>query len=339
MVNEFRQDLVSGDWVLISTERSKKPSPKESNNFYKDKEACPFEGSQKSDLQDPILVYNKGNKIEWSGQFKGEWTTQVVKNKFPALKYGLCVPPRDMGPFTVIDGLGFHELVITRDHEKSFAQFTNEETLEVLKAYKERYNSISDDKCGDYVSIFHNHGHLSGASQYHNHSQILSTPIVPPGMERNIRGAKNYFERTGKRVHEAIIDWEISQNKRIVHENEKFISLCPFASRATYEVRIFPKKDVRDFGDTEDSDLSFLAESINCVLKKLYLGLDNPDYTFFIHSTPVKKNATDEHDFYRWHVEIMPRFSIVAGMEFGTNIFVNTVDPDEAAELLRKTKI
>src|SRR3989338_8332102 len=279
MINEFRQDIVSGDWVLISTERAKKPASKipqeaiEHSQLYQDKTMCLFEDPQKSDHRDPILVYNKGKQVIWKNGETGEWTTQVVKNKYPALVDGICVPPRNVGPFLIADGFGFHELVITRDHDKSFAQFTNEETSEVLKVYKNRYNSISQEECGDYVLIFHNHGSLAGASVYHNHSQILSMPIIPPGILKNIKGAKDFFERTGERVHEMLIQWEIEQNRRIVYENEKFIALCPFVSRTPYEVRIFPKKKNSNFGDTKDEDFMLLAEILNKTLKKLYVAL------------------------------------------------------------------
>lgn len=342
MVNEFRQDIVSGDWVLISTERAKKPSPQETNKntqLYQDKSTCPFEDPQRSDHRDPILVYNKGLKVVWNKGTTGEWTTQVVKNKYPALVDGFCVPPRNIGPFMVADGFGFHELVVTRDHDKSFAQFTDDETSEVLRVYKERHNSISQDECGDYVLIFHNHGRLAGASVYHNHSQILSMPIIPPGILKNIKGAKEFFERTGEKVHEMLIEWELEQNKRIIFENEKFIALCPFVSRTPYEMRIFPKNKSSNFGDIKDEDIIFLAEALNKVLRKLYSALNNPDYTFFIHTSPVKKDNSDLYNFYHWHIEIMPRFSIAAGMELGTNVFVNTVDPDEAAKLLRETNV
>src|SRR3989344_4861646 len=91
MVNEFRQDIVSGDWVLISTERAKKPTLPISqeaikhSQLYQDKETCLFEDPQRSDHRDPILIYNKGQKVVWEKGVTGEWTTQVVKNKYPAL--------------------------------------------------------------------------------------------------------------------------------------------------------------------------------------------------------------------------------------------------------------
>ena len=104
-------------------------------------------------------------------------------------------------------------------------------------------------------------------------------------------------------------------------------------------MRIFPKKKSSNFGDTPDEDLSSLAEVLNKTLKKLHAALNNPDYTFFIHTSPIKKDNSDLYNFYHWHIEIMPRFSIAAGMELGTNVFVNTVDPDEAAKLLREANV
>jgi len=76
---------------------------------------------------------------------------------------------------------------------------------------------------------------------------------------------------------------------------------------------------------------------LQIALLKIEKKLSDPDYNFFIHTAPLKNKA--EHKHYHWHIEIMPRFSIAAGLELGTNVFVNTVDPDEAAKLLREASI
>lgn len=339
MANEFRQDPVSGDWVLISPGRSKRPGAQEKKDFYQNKENCPFEDPQKSDNKDPLLVYSHGAKIDWTGGLRDEWTTQVVKNKFPAIQDGLCRPSYETGLFRIADGFGFHELVITRDHEKSFAQFTENETLEVLNVYKDRYEHIANESCGEYILIFHNHGRLGGASIYHNHSQILSMPFIPPGIIRSLDGAKNYFDKTGKMVYDILIEEEAHQGNRIVYENESFIAFCPFASRSPYEVRIFPKKAEPDFRNINPEEMPFLAEALNRVLRKLFLGLDDIDYSLFIHTVPPKTQPEGLYNSYRWHIEIMPRSSIVAGVELATNIFINPIDPDDAAKLLREANV
>jgi UDPglucose--hexose-1-phosphate uridylyltransferase len=38
---------------------------------------------------------------------------------------------------------------------------------------------------------------------------------------------------------------------------------------------------------------------------------------------------------YHWHLEICPRTSIPTGFELGSGLFVNTINPEQAAERLR----
>lgn len=337
MLNEFRQDPVSGEWVLFSAMRGKKPHPKDGTPFYQTKEECFFEPERMAQQETPVAVYNHGQIVK---DLSGDWTTVVIPNKFPALKHGVCGAVSNVGPFAVADGTGFHELVITRDHEKSFAQFSDSETAEVIQAYRDRYAFIAKDSCGDYISIFHNHGRMAGASVYHNHSQIISMPMVPTSIVRHMTGAQEYFEKTGQRIHEVLLAWEVAENKRIVYQNEHFIALCPYVSRSVYEIKIFPKRPSANFGDITDSEVPFLANALTVVLKKLSVAFNNVDYAFFIHTAPPQKeNTPSEYDFYQWHLEIMPRMSIDAGLELETNVLVNTVDPDEAAEALRNVAI
>ncbi|OGM98109.1 MAG: hypothetical protein A2735_00150 [Candidatus Yanofskybacteria bacterium RIFCSPHIGHO2_01_FULL_41_21] len=336
MLNEFRQDPVSGEWVLFSTARAKKPHPKDGVRFYQSKEECFFEPEKMAQQETPVAIYSHGKLVN---DLSADWTTIVVPNKYPSLKKGICNPVHQEGPFTVADGTGFHELVITRDHEKSFAQFSEAETSEVIRVYRDRYTSISKDGCGDYISVFHNHGRLAGASVYHNHSQIVSMPMVPTAIANHMDGARRYFEKTGKRIHDVLVEWELVENKRIIYQNEHFIALCPYVSRAPYEVKIFPKKPSSDFGDISDVEIPFLADALNIILKKLFVALDDVDYVFFMHTAPPKNENPADFSFYQWHLEIMPRISIDAGLELETSVLVNSVDPNSAAELLIKTNV
>lgn len=342
MLNEFRQDLVSGHWVLFSTDRMKRPhapetKPKE--KFYQPKDKCPFENPQASSNGQPILVYNKGQKVDWEGEFNGDWTTQVIKNKYPALKDGLCGPAIEYGPFRIAEGNGFHEIVITRDHDKNFIHFNDEETSEVIKVYRDRYNAISQNECGDYIQIIHNHGPSAGASLYHNHSQIISTPILPPDVMGSIRGSMEYFRKHNQKVHDVLIAWEIQKEKRIVFQNEYFVVLCPFVSRTPYEMRIYPKTSNPCFQNIEDGQVLYFSQALNVALKKLAVVLDDPDYNFFIHTSPVSSDVFVEYDFYNWHLEIVPHVSQIGGFELGTHIYINSVDPDDAAEKLRNAEV
>ncbi len=330
MLNEFRQDPVSGDWVLFATARGKKPQPKD-NRLYQTTDECPFEPQRLNEQERPVAVYSHGASMP---DTSGDWTVVVFPNKYPAVaSHAQASVPN--GIFPTAPGHGFHELVVTRDHDKHFATFTDQETEEVLNAYLGRYRIMIQDERVKHVFIFHNHGHFAGASVYHNHSQILSMPIIPSGVLNHVERSQEYFKQHGTSLYDVMLSWEQNEKKRVVFENEKFIVLCPYVSRSTHEVRIFPKARSPYFDQIAKEDILPLAQALNMTFKKLNVALDNPDYTFFIHTAP----GSSGYDAYNWHIEIMPRVSIDAGLEFGTNLFVNTVDPDEAAALLRDAQI
>lgn len=330
MANEFRKDIVSGEWVLFATDRSNRPhSFKPRENNYQVPEDCPFENPQASGNGDPLAVYpyNSGDK----------WLVQVVANKYPALTpKPECEPIDEVYGFKRVSANGFHEIIITRDHERTFADFLPEETAMVFQAYRDRYRALAQHPCVNYITIFHNYGREAGASVFHPHSQIISTPIVPPDMMRSLRGAREYFEKNGSEIYNYMVTWSLRQNTRIILENEHFVVLCPFAARIPYEMRIYPRRPSARFEELPDDRLTLLAETFNTVIRKMKKALHDPAYNFFVHTAPVRgEEAEGANKFYRWHIEILPHITTEAGFEAGTDIDINIVDPEDAARALR----
>lgn len=334
MLNEFRQDPISGEWVLFATNRAKNHLGEKRLPFHQSLEECPFEDLEKAGGgQKPFLVFSHGQEIPWDPS--SNWTTAVMKNGFPALQHGVCGDVSSHGFWQKADALGFHELVVTRDHEKQMAQFNDQELAEVLGAYQARLKSLQRDSCGKYVLILHNHGASAGASVYHNHSQIMSLPFVPPGITSSILRAEKHNIEHGVSLFEVMLDWERKEGKRIVYENKSFSVFCPYASRTPYELKIFPISSESCFETLSAEQVFFLAQALRTALAKISAVLNNPDYNFYIHNCPVDSAGKPLSETYRWHIEIVPRLSIIGSLELGTNIFVNVVDPDEAAEKMR----
>ena len=68
--------------------------------------------------------------------------------------------------------------------------------------------------------------------------------------------------------------------------------------------------------------------------------LDSPPFNMFIHTAPLTNEfGVDMHEFYHWHMEIVPHLKIDAGFEIGTGIAINVINPDESAQALRDAKI
>lgn len=327
MSSELRQDLVSGDWIIVAPARQNRPhQPK--FKVLKRKRApvkgCPFENPAES-----------GNKTIISYPDAKKWDIQVVENKYPIVVHkNVCGVTSKHGPYTKLPGIGHHDVVITSDHNKNFSHLSPEKANLVFQTFRDRYRMFYDDKCVDYVAIIQNWGPLAGASIYHPHYQIMAIPMVPPDVNHSLVGSQRYFKENKKCVHCVMIEFEQQWGKRIIFENENAIAFAPYVSRSPFEVRIFPKKHLPYFENTNDKEMAAVVEVLQKTLGSLKKNLNDPDYNFFIHTAPMKKR--EKYGHYHWHIEIIPHFAIRAGFELGTGLEINTVDPDAAALILRK---
>ena len=185
--SELRFDLVSKDWIVIATGRARRPETfkKEKRKIREEpKETCPF--CHIKTQEKPTLIFAKGKKIAPEKGIPKSWTTIVIPNKFPAVLPGESLNERAEGPYQLMDGVGFHEVVVTRDHQKDIPQLKREEVKEVIDAYQERYLEFMNEKFVNYISIFHNHGAKAGASIAHPHSQIMAIPVTDPDIENSL---------------------------------------------------------------------------------------------------------------------------------------------------------
>jgi UDPglucose--hexose-1-phosphate uridylyltransferase len=79
-----------------------------------------------------------------------------------------------------------------------------------------------------------------------------------------------------------------------------------------------------------------LGDVMTVVLKKINSALNNPDYNFYIHTAPMDNSLHDIHKFYAWHIEILPRTTMIGAFDLASGIDVNIADPEEAAKQLRE---
>ncbi|KKR46829.1 MAG: Galactose-1-phosphate uridylyltransferase [Parcubacteria group bacterium GW2011_GWB1_40_14] len=342
-ISELRRDPVTRDWIVIATGRGKRPNDfaglKKAEIAYVSKKECPFEDPKAHGNSEPILILDRsGKEIKKDSP---DWFVQVVPNKYPAFS-GTAKQrhARYVGPYTVLDGTGFHEVVIMRDHDRSFDAISQAEAQSVISAYAIRFNNLSLRSTIHYVSIFHNFGKEAGASLYHPHSQIMAIPVVPPDVSKSLAGSKRYFEDHGKCVHCEMIAWEKKDGKRIVFENAYFIAFCPFVSRSAFEIRIFPKAHEPTFKNISMEEIGECAEALRNILTRISLALNKPAYNFFIHTSPIDLENEENRFYphYHWHIEILPKTAIWAGFELGTGIEISTIEPETAAQFLRKFK-
>lgn len=331
-MSELRQDPVFGDWVLLSPSRRRKHKLEGRIKTLLPKNKCPFETPAKFGNAPPVLVYQNIPLRGTTRRVENDWFLQIIPNKYPAVKHGDCGLISQNGLYRSQPGTGFHEIVIFRDHNRYLAQYSPIEIKTILLAYQDRYLSLAKEKCIKYISIFHNHGKEAGSTVPHPHSQILALPIVPPDVDHSINSSLRYFHQNQECIHCKIIAQELKENKRIVYQNEHMIVITPFASKANFEMRIFPKKHSAYFEKTSDIELTFFAEAMKFVFSSMHNKLKDPAFNFFIHTAPTDKKHDYNH--YHWHMEILPKFNIVGSFELGTGLGIILVSPEEAAKIL-----
>jgi UDPglucose--hexose-1-phosphate uridylyltransferase len=333
MHSEFRQDLVTGDWILIAPGRARRPL-----EFIKKQAVtrqvtpiatCPFEDPEASNQEKAMLRYGTPKK----------WEVQVLQNKFPAV----ALSPKDVTSgahrvFHTLEGVGVHDLVISREHMKNYGDVPLSTLLLVFRALRERYRLIEKSAHAvAYVSMFHNWGPTAGASIYHPHLQMIGLPIIPPDITHSLTGSRTYHEAHDACVHCTIIAQEKKDGRRVIFENRGAIAFAPFTSRVPFELRIFPKQHSSYFESAGEAEIKSVAEVLKATLQMIKKRLHDPDYNFFIHTAPILEKQRYGH--YHWHIEVEPKISTPAGFELSTGIEINVIDPDTAAAILLGKKI
>jgi UDPglucose--hexose-1-phosphate uridylyltransferase len=333
---ELRKDPVVGRWVIISTERSRRPTSFVPVTHEKTSHFCPFcAGNEDKTPPEVFALRPQGGVADGPG-----WTVRVVPNKFPALQIEGTLDRRGEGLYDKMNGVGAHEVVIeTPDHEQEFADLPVEHIEQILNAYRERALDLHRDPRLRYVLIFKNHGARAGATLEHSHTQLIATPIVPKILQEELDGGRRYFELKERCVFCDIIQQETGENdgRRVVSTSERFLVIEPFAPRFPFETWILPRQHDASFPVLTDiGELRDLAVTLKDTLQRLNRALDRPPFNFVIHTAPVSEG---EVEYYHWHLEIIPTLTRVAGFEIGSGFHINPTPPEDAAQYLREVAV
>ncbi len=328
---ELRKDPVVGRWVIISTERSRRPghfTPVTGNG---EPGQSPF-ASGREEMTPPEVFAVRSN----GGRDGPGWSVRVVPNKFPALEIEGSLDRRGEGLYDKMNGVGAHEVVIeTPDPEAQLADLPVDQIRNVLLAWRERMRDLRNDPRLRYALVFKNHGPGAGATIEHSHSQIIATPIIPRMVQEELDGSRRYFELKERCVFSDIIDQETGegQGRRVVARTERYIVLSPFAPRFPFETWILPMARRAGYHTIDDEgELHELAGVLKDTLGRLNAALDAPPYNLVLHTAPL---AEPEVPYYHWHLEIMPKLTRVAGFEIGSGFYINPTPPEDAAQYLR----
>jgi UDPglucose--hexose-1-phosphate uridylyltransferase len=330
---ELRKDPIVGRWVIIATDRAKRPIAPKNEPIPGGSTYCPFCQGHEDKTPHEILAYReRGTRPNEPG-----WRVRVVPNKFPALQIEGDLNKRGDGIYDRMHGIGAHEVILEcPHHEITMANLTEENIREILWVYRDRLVDLKKDPRLVYGMVFKNVGAAAGASLEHTHSQLIVTPIVPISVWEEMTGSLEFFGYRGRCIYCDMIHQELGTEKRIVVDTPNFVSFAPYAGRFPFETWILPKHHNSHFENIQKIEVDELGTLLKTILLKLENALDKPAYNYIIHTSPFDTQALPH---YHWHIEVIPRLTRVAGFEWGTGFYINPVPPEQAAQFLRETEV
>lgn len=339
---ELRKDPIIDRWVIIATERAKRP-----NDFKPDQAdvdeviPCPFcEGNEKLTPPEITAIRKEGTEANKPG-----WEVRVVPSIAPVLRIEGELDKHPHGIYDMMRGIGAHEVIIeTPKHLNHISLLEPEQIAKILAVYKERLLDLEKDRRFKYVLVFKNHKPAAGSTKIrHLRSQLIALPACPKSVKGELEGAKRYFDYKDRCVYCDIISQELQDKKRLILDIDGFVAIAPFAARFPFETWVLPKEHSADYSNIEDKDMADLSKILKELILRINRLLSDPPYNFMLHTAPYRRPkagywSTIKSD-YHWHIEIIPRLTRVAGFEWGTGFYINPTPPEEAAKFLRETMI
>jgi UDPglucose--hexose-1-phosphate uridylyltransferase len=329
---ELRRDPVVGRWVIIATERARRP-----NHFRHADEPsgglCPFcPGNEDKTPHEVLVLGRPAVPPDVPG-----WRVRVVPNRYPALMIEGDLDRQAEGIYDRMNGVGAHEVVIeTPQHGVELTELGDAEVTDVLFACKARVLDLRNDQRFRYILLFKNHGSAAGATLEHSHSQVIALPITPRQVADEIEGARRHHDHRERCIFCDIVGQERKDRSRLVYENEEFVVFAPWAPRSPFETWILPKRHESNFEAEPRERLAFAAQALRSTLRRLNSALGRPAYNYMVHTNPLRDASSPS---YHWHIEVVPALTQVAGFEWASGFYINPVPPEEAAEFLRKAAV
>jgi UDPglucose--hexose-1-phosphate uridylyltransferase len=337
--NELRKDYLLNRWVVIATERARRPTDFVKLKPESAKATCPLCPGNEHMTPPATLVYLEENgairKTSEPGdtRFKN-WVIRSIPNMYPAF-----APLKDPAEITQIMksnsfgyAVGHHEVIVeSPNHGDHPSDAPLPQLVHLINAYKDRLSDIAQKPYVQYVQIFRNQGLEAGASLSHAHSQMIATPFVPTIPSEEMAASELYQEEHGTCVFCDLIKQE-TQTPRFIMDNGHFTVFAPYASVHPMEFWIVPKRHAPNFLSLTAEETQAFAETLQTSLKALKTLVNDPPYNYGIH---LAINP-DAQNHYHWHLEVYPHLAIWAGFEKSTGMYINTVTPETAALELRK---
>ena len=237
-------------------------------------------------------------------------------------------------------------VVYTDDHDASFATLAPERAEALMWVWRHRYAELGARADVDYVFIFENRGVEVGVTLHHPHGQIYAFPFVPPVAALELAADR----RLGGCAPCALLERELEDGRRVIHENDAVVVYVPYAARWAYEAHVVMREHRPSLLDCEPEELRLLAAALQALVRGYDALFERIfPYVMAVHQAPTvgasgagAAPAGAETGRGHLHVEFYPplrtadKLKYLAGSEQGAGTFISDTLPEESAGKLRE---
>lgn len=342
---ELRRDPIIGRWVIISTDRAKRPdqfASKADEPSLAPGEKCPFcEGNEQMTPPEICALRKSGSRPNGPG-----WDVRVVPSISPLLQIEGNLDRHGHGMYDIMNARGAHEIVLETPEHLIESQLSNDQLSKSINVILDRITDLERDPVIKYAMVFKNCGKAAGGGHIrHSRTQIIGTPVNLKRVKEELAGAKRYFDYRDRCIFCDILKQETANGKRLIEESKNFAAISPFASRFPFETWILPKKHSCDFYKIDRSLIPDLVSVIRIVFAKTKKVLGDFPFNFILHTAPFRRDSSKRRYWetidsdYHWHFEILPILTRVAGFEWGSGFYINPLPPEDACKAVREAMV
>ena len=326
-----RYNALTGEWVLVSPHRAKRPWQGQQEEV--EKETRPE--------YDPTCYLCPGNDRVGGEKNPPYTATFVFNNDFGALQASTPEGIFEKGNLLKAESeRGICKVIcFSPRHDLTLSEMAVADIRQVVDLWQREYEELGQLDFINYVQIFENKGIIMGSSNPHPHGQIWAQSSIPVEPAKELVQQTNYFNRYSRSLLSDYLAIELTEQKRIVIENEHFAALVPFWAVWPFETMIVSKRHFGNLSQMHDAEKDAFAD----IIKQLSAVYDKVFNVSFPYSAGIHQTPTDgqEHPEWHFHMHFYPpllRSATVKKFMVGYEMLGNPqrdITPETAADRLR----
>lgn len=290
-----RFNILTGEWVLVSPHRAKRPWQGQNEAVSKTKRPS----------HDKTCYLCAGNTRINGVKNPDYKDVYVFTNDFGALDI-------ESPSFSVTDQLlqakseqGICKVIcFSPDHSKSLAEMSVENIEKVVVAWQREYAELGAHPEINYVQIFENKGAVMGCSNPHPHGQIWSQSTLPNEVVKKEQQQLAHYSKEQRSLLGDYLTQELEANTRIIYQNDHFVVLVPFWATWPFETMIIPKAHQQNITALSPAERYSFADAIS----KLTVIYDQLFDCSFPYSSGIHQSPTNgqSNTHWHWHMSFYP---------------------------------